>query len=128
VAFVNPQKALAAQLLAALGIATIGAGKFPPPHRYTGIFLLFFVLGVIANFGAQVARVAAALGGLVVVTIAMGQAGIRMFSFFGGVGTRLGIEPAVSSSAVGSTSLGGGLTAPRNRNPRAGGHPGERPT
>lgn len=92
----SPQKALGAELLAALGIATVGAGKFPPPHRYTGIFLLYFVLGILANFGEGVARVATALGGLVVLTLALGQAGVRLFSWLGGVGPRLGISSETS--------------------------------
>ncbi len=89
----NPHKALGAELLASLGIATIGAGKFPPPYRYTGIFLLFFVLGLIGNISYDAARVAATLGGLVTLTILMGQAGRRLLGFFGGVGTRLGTAP-----------------------------------
>lgn len=103
----NSQKALGAELLASLGIATIGAGKFPPPHRYTGIFLLYFILGLMANFGEGVARIAAALGGLVVLTLALGQAGVRLFSWIGGVGPRLGIDAEPTPSSVPHTGLPG---------------------
>lgn len=108
---VNTQKLLGSTMLGALALATVGAGKFPPPHRYTGIFALWFLLGIVAGFGAGAARFCGALSGLVVLTMAMGVSGKRALAWLSGVGPRLGVEPPPASSAP---SAGGGIAGVGN--------------
>jgi hypothetical protein len=97
-------------MLAALALATVGAGKFPPPHRYTGVFLLWFVLGIVAGFGAGAARFCSALSGLVVLTMAMGVSGKRALAWLSGVGPRLGTAPPASAPSAGGAPSTGAIT------------------
>jgi hypothetical protein len=104
---VNTEKLLGSTMLAALALATVGAGKFPPPHRYTGIFALWFLLGIVAGFGAGAARFCGALSSLVVLTMAMGVSGKRALAWLSGVGPRLGtVPPASSAPSAGGASTG----------------------
>ena len=104
----NDQKLLGATLMGSLAIATIGApGKMPSPSRYTGIFALWFVLGILAQFGPQAARFASALSGLVLLTLGMGAAGIRVIGWVNSFGARFAAQPATSSSPQSSPGGGG---------------------
>ena len=107
----NPQKALGAELLAALGIASVGAGKFPAPSRFSGIFLAWFVLGLIAQLGTQLARVATALGALIVLTMAMGQAGKRVFAWLNSASSRLGAGTVPAGAEPSTGAISGIFTA-----------------
>lgn len=107
-------------MLGSLAIATVGAGKFPPPSRYTGIIVLWFLLGIVAQFGRDAARFCSALSGLVLLAMAMGSAGQRLLAWLGGVGPRLGVEPAGGggappSAAVVGAGIVGGQAAARPR-------------
>jgi hypothetical protein len=107
----STDKLLGSTMLAALALATVGAGKFPPPHRYTGVFALWFLLGIVAGFGAGAARFCGALSGLVVLTMAMGVSGKRALAWLSGVGPRLGTaSPASSAPSAGGAPATGAIT------------------
>jgi hypothetical protein len=66
-------RTLAATFLAQIAILTVGAvspfgGKvyLPSPRRYVAAWLLWFVLGIIAAFGPNAARLTGRFAGLVV--------------------------------------------------------------
>ncbi len=75
------QKLLGATFLVAIAVTTIPrAGEqlgIPSPRRYAAIVLLWFIFGLAAELGGQVARFTGALAALVTLAMAMGTGGLR---------------------------------------------------
>lgn len=82
-------KALAATFLAKIFVDTIGAidpfgGKvyLPSPARYMATFLLWGILGIVAGFGPNAARVAGRIGAVTLLAAAvLGPFGAKAVGF-----------------------------------------------
>jgi hypothetical protein len=68
-------KMLSAFELACLGLVTLGwkrdQSRMPRPRRYAGVLVVFAILGLVAEWGQSLARLAAAAGGVLTLTLAM---------------------------------------------------------
>lgn len=78
---------------AAIAIQTIGNTKngLPPPRIYAGIFVLWFLLGLISGGGRQPARFAGGVALLTLLTIMLGKAGTTTLAWLSGFGKSLGL-------------------------------------
>jgi len=92
---VRTQKLLGATFLLAVSLATIGEtkGGLPPPRRYAAVVLLWFLFGLAAELGGQVARFTGALATLVVLAMGMGTAGRRALAWLSEQASRLQAQP-----------------------------------
>jgi peptidoglycan/LPS O-acetylase OafA/YrhL len=89
------ERRLGATLLAAIALETIGAvdpftgrSQMPSPARYVATIVLWFVLGLAAQLGERMARVAGQLATLIVLTMAvLGPFGKRAVDFLNRVAT-----------------------------------------
>ena len=90
----TPQKTLGAEMLASFAVLTIGyTDKMPSPRRYVALALLYFILGIVAEFGTNAARWAMRLGALVLLVALTGQAGVRLSTFLKRVGQKFTATP-----------------------------------
>lgn len=55
-----------------VAVREVWAGHVPPPREFLGVALIFGGLSAAAMFGEPWAKVAAALGGLILLTLALG--------------------------------------------------------
>jgi hypothetical protein len=73
-----PRRVLVAELVGAVVLITLddaAAGNAPTAQSYVGAFVVFLVLGFAAEISEDAAHVAAGLGGLVLLALAMRSAG-----------------------------------------------------
>jgi hypothetical protein len=125
--WIATQRLLGATFLLAVSLATIDQtqGGLPPPRRYAAISLLWFIFGLAAELGGQVARFVGALSTLVVLAMAMGTAGKRALAWLGEQAQLLQAEPLAASEAAppGAAGFGGPLVggSPRTRGGAGGG-------
>lgn len=120
------QRLLGATFLIAVALATVDQtqGGLPPPRRYAAISLLWFIFGLAAELGGQVARFVGALSALVTLAMAMGAAGKRALGWLGQQAELLQAEPLAASEAPpGAAGFGGPLVggSPRTRGGAGGG-------
>lgn len=122
--WIATQRLLGATFLLATALATIDQtqGGLPPPRRYAAVALLWFVFGLAAELGGQVARFTGALASLVVLTMAMGTAGKRALGWLTEQSQLLVTQPTAASEALppGAAGFGGPLVGSSSRG-RAGG-------
>lgn len=128
---VASQKLLGGTFLAAVGIATIDEtrGGLPAPRRYAAIVLLWFVFGLAAELGGQVARFTGALAALVTLAMAMGKAGQRALGWLGQAASELQARPAAAAESateraaagLGGPLVGGGTGRDRRTPPGSSG-------
>lgn len=99
-------KPLAATFLAMLFVDTIGSFSpfadrptfLPPPRAYLATFLLWGILGLVAGFGDNAARLAGRISTLVLVTAAVvGPFGKRAVGFIEGATQALPATPEGTS-------------------------------
>lgn len=113
----NPRRILNATFWAAIAIQTIGSidvgpnakepkRKMPSPRDYVAITLVWLVLGWVAQVSDNLARAAATLSGLVLVTtlfVNVAQpgrftvAGTRLMNFFNNISSQFGTQPPTTS-------------------------------
>ncbi len=95
---IRTQSLLGATFLIAIATATIPrAGEqlgLPSPRRYAAIVLLWFLFGLAAELGGQVARFTGALAALVTLAMAMGTGGLRALAWLSGQARELAPQPA----------------------------------
>ena len=97
----NAQRLLGTTFTAALAVQTIGAidpaggpVALPSPRRYVATFVVWFVLGLAADFGGRAARAAATFSGLVLLTmLVVGPFGRKALTFLQGVSSRYQAQP-----------------------------------
>lgn len=114
---IRAQTLLGGTFLVAVAFATIGEtkGGLPPPRRYAAVVLLWFIFGLAAELGGQIARFTAALAALVTLAMGMGTAGKRALLWLGQTGRELGEQPLSAAERAGQ-GFGGPLAgggAPR---------------
>lgn len=117
------QRLLGATFLLAVALVTVDEthGGMPVPRRYAAVALLWFVFGLAAELGGQVARFTGALASLVVLAMAMGSAGKRALAWLGSQSQLLATQPtAASEAAPAGAGFGGPFTGSGSR-PRGGG-------
>jgi hypothetical protein len=95
-------KLLTAFEIAALSLAALGwrdkQAKLPRPRRFAGIFLAYAILGLTAETGQGPARVSAALGGLLALTVALNRVvSGRLLRFLGDLAGYFGQPPHAES-------------------------------
>jgi uncharacterized RDD family membrane protein YckC len=109
----SPKKTLGATMFASFAILTIGyTDKLPSPRRYVAIGLLYFILGVVAEFGANAAKWAMRLGAIVLLSAIAGQAGVRLTAFLKRTAARVTATPTggpPQSSSSQTAGLGKGV-------------------
>jgi len=95
------QKLLGSTLTAALAVETVGAidpygGRtyLPSPRTYLAIWIVWFVLGVIASAGGRVARTAGQFSILVLLTMMMGPFGEKTIALVTKVASIFGNQNA----------------------------------
>lgn len=105
---VGSQKLLGGTFLIATGLVTIGEtrGGLPSPRRYAAVVLLWFVFGVAAELGGQVARFVGALAALVTLAMAMGKAGERALGWLGQTAVELQEPPARAAAPAAASRRG----------------------
>ncbi len=136
---ISTQKLLGATFLVSVAAATIGTTQggdgdhhLPSPRRYGAIVLAWFLFGLAAELGGQVARFTGALAALVTLTMLMGTAGKRAIAWLGGTAASLSSagpsraerEQAQAAAGLGGPLVGGGAPgtgAGRRTRPGAGG-------
>lgn len=124
----NPRRVLNATFWAAIGIQTLGAvdllykkgelrRKLPAPKSYVAIVVVWVILGWVAQISDNLARAAAALSGLILLTTLFVNtarperyttAGTRLVHFFNYIGDKF--APPAPSGTPGAG--GGGPTPP----------------
>jgi hypothetical protein len=122
--WIATQRLLGATFLLAVSLATIDQtqGGLPPPRRYAAVSLLWFIFGLAAELGGQVARFVGALSTLVVLAMAMGTAGKRALAWLGEQAQLLQAEPLAASEAPpGAAGFGGPTTRGGGRGGAGGG-------
>lgn len=96
-------------MLAAMGVQTIGAvdstHKLPSPRVYAVVWLLYWILGLVAAFGEGTARLAKAVGFVVLITLGMSKAGLATIGWLQGIGGRLSGQPESLHGWGGLTGL-----------------------
>lgn len=123
----NPRKVLNATFWAAVFIQTLGSvdvgpnakepkRKMPSPKVYLAIVIVWAVLGWVAQISDNLARAAASLGGLVVVTtlfVNVAQpgrftvAGSRLVNFFNNISSSFGSPASPGASDTTPPTNGG---------------------
>ncbi len=101
---VGSQKMLGATFLIAVAMATVGERGLPSPRRYAAIVLLWFLFGLAAELGGQVARFTGALAALVTLAMAMGTGGRRALAWLTRTAGELGTQPVPAPAAAPATS------------------------
>ncbi len=100
---IGSQKMLGALFLVAVAMATVGERGLPSPRRYAAIVLLWFIFGLAAELGGQVARFTGALAALVTLAMTMGRAGQRTLGWLQHTAGSLGEQP-VPAAAISTPS------------------------
>lgn len=97
------QKLLGATFWLAVGLITIDATKdeqgehhLPRPRRYAAVVLLWFIFGLLAELGGEVARFVGALAALVTLSMVLGKAGQRALAWLSTTGASLAAEPGAA--------------------------------
>jgi hypothetical protein len=112
---VKNEKLLSSTLLAAIAVLTIDLKRgLPAPRRYVAVFLLWFLLGLVAQASPSAARAASRFSVLVLLTISMAVAG-KLTGFLDRVAELFPLQPSPLASAGASAPApaqpSGGLTA-----------------
>lgn len=111
----NPQQTLQATLWTTVAIQTIGSvdlpgrgeRKLPAPRQYVAIVVLWSILGLAADVSDSLARAAASLSILAVLTsLVVGPAGQRLISFLNGVSALFPTAPQASNTLLNNASGG----------------------
>lgn len=118
----DPERAEAAQVLAALGLVTVGhISKYkslPAPDNVIGIVGLWLVISGVSMFGGAPARFMSKIGILVLVTIAIKQLG-NVFDGIQGASltTAAGVTPTQAATQAGGviSAAGAQVTAAGRR-------------
>lgn len=112
---ISTQKLLGATFLVSVAAATIGTTQgsdgdhhLPSPRRYGAIVLAWFLFGLAAELGGQVARFTGALAALVTLTMLMGTAGKRAIGWLGGAAASLTSSPSRAETEQASAAAGFG--------------------
>jgi hypothetical protein len=91
---VKSEKLLSATLLAAIAVLTLDLKRgLPAPRRYVAVFVIWFILGLVAQGGPSSARAASRFSVLVLLTLTMAVAG-KLTGFLDRVGELFPLQPA----------------------------------
>lgn len=85
----NPRRVLVAEMVMVLAIVTvadIAEGNAPEPSQYVAPFVVYLALAFLAEFGDDAARLAAGMGGLVLLALLVNHSAgiVKALSYVGG--------------------------------------------
>jgi hypothetical protein len=97
---VKNEKVLSSTLLAAIAVQTLDLRRgLPAPRRYVATFVLWFILGLVAQGGPSAARAASRFSVLVLLAMSIAVAG-KLTGFLDRVGELFPLQPSPLQSGA----------------------------